>query len=123
MKEVYSVKEAINKIEHFCAYQERCHEEVVQKLRSMKMDSEEIDSIMVHLIGDNFLNEERFACSLARGKHRIKHWRKIRIVNELKSKKTIQNALKDSSDIILKTTLIDRFSTNSLSTMQYNFNY
>jgi regulatory protein len=93
MKEVYSVKEAIHKIEHYCAYQERCHEEVVQKLRSMKMDSEEIDSIMVHLISDNFLNEERFACSFARGKHRIKHWGKIRIVNELKSKKITQTLI------------------------------
>ena len=93
MKEVYSVKEAINKIEHFCAYQERCHEEVVQKLRSMKMDSEEIDPIMVHLIGDNFLNEERFACSFARGKHRIKHWGKIRITNELKFKKISQTLI------------------------------
>jgi regulatory protein len=84
MKEVYSIKEAINKIEHYCAYQERCHEEVVSKLRSMKLDSEEIDEIIAHLIGSNFLNESRFACSFARGKHRIKHWGKIRIVNELK---------------------------------------
>ncbi|MFV7233949.1 regulatory protein RecX [Flavobacterium sp. ZB4R12] len=101
MNPVFSIKEAINKIEHFCAYQERCHEEVVQKLRSMKMDSEEIDSIMVHLISDNFLNEERFACSFARGKHRIKHWGKIRIINELKSKKITQtlinSALKEIS--------------------------
>ncbi|MFV5687212.1 regulatory protein RecX [Flavobacterium sp. ZT3R25] len=93
MNDVFSIKEAIHKIEHFCAYQERCHEEVVQKLRSMKMDSEEIDTIMVHLISDNFLNEERFACSFARGKHRIKHWGKIRIVNELKSKKITQTLI------------------------------
>lgn len=84
MKDVFSIKEAIHKIEHYCAYQERCHEEVVQKLRSMKMDSEEIDHIIAHLINDNFLNEERFACSFARGKHRMKHWGKIRITNELK---------------------------------------
>ncbi|MFL9830253.1 RecX family transcriptional regulator [Flavobacterium sp. ST-87] len=84
MKEVFSLKEAIQKIEHYCAYQDRCHEEVVQKLRNMKMDSEEIDQIITHLINDNFLNEERFACSFARGKHRIKHWGKIRITNELK---------------------------------------
>lgn len=84
MKEIFSIKEAIQKIEHYCAYQERCHEEVEQKLRSMKMDSDEIDRIITHLINDNFLNEERFACSFARGKHRIKHWGKIRITNELK---------------------------------------
>jgi regulatory protein len=52
----------------------------------MKMDSEEIDEIIAHLIG-SILNEERFACSFARGKHRIKQWGKIRITNELKFKK------------------------------------
>lgn len=87
MKEVYSIKEAINKIEHYCAYQERCHEEVVSKLRTMKLDSSEIDEIIIQLISSNFLNESRFACSFARGKHRIKHWGKIRIVNELKFRK------------------------------------
>lgn len=84
MKAVYTIKEALHKIEHYCAYQERCHEEVEQKLRSMKMDLDEIDQIIAHLINDNFLNEERFSCSFARGKHRIKHWGKIRITNELK---------------------------------------
>ena len=90
MNPVFSVKEAIHKIEHYCAYQERCHEEVVQKLWRMKMDSDEIDTILVHLIKDNFLNESRFACSFARGKHRIKFWGKIRIVNELKFRKITQ---------------------------------
>jgi regulatory protein len=93
MKDVFSIKEAIQKIEHFCAYQERCHEEVVEKLRSMKMYPEEIDQIMVHLLSENFLNEERFACSFARGKHRIKHWGKIRITNELKMRKINQTLI------------------------------
>jgi regulatory protein len=44
MKEVYSIKDARNKIEHYCAYQERCHTEVEQ--RTMKMDSEEIDELL-----------------------------------------------------------------------------
>jgi regulatory protein len=93
MKEVYSIKEAKLKIEHFCAYQERCHEEVVSKLWSMKLDSNEIDEVIVHLIEHNFLNEARFACSFARGKHRIKHWGKIRITNELKMRKIGQNLI------------------------------
>lgn len=80
----FSVEQVIQKIEHYCAYQDRCHEEVTQKLRSLKMNSEEINRIIAHLIHDNFLNEERFAKSFARGKHRIKHWGKIRITNELK---------------------------------------
>jgi regulatory protein len=84
MNPIYSIKDARNKIEHYCAYQERCHNEVEQKLKTMKMDSEEISFIITHLINDNFLNESRFACSFARGKHRIKHWGKVRIVNELK---------------------------------------
>ena len=99
MKDVFSIKAAIQKIENFCAYQERCHEEVVSKLRTMKMNADEIDQIMVHLIAENFLNEERFACSFARGKHRIKHWGKIRITNELKfrniSQTLINTALKE----------------------------
>ena len=101
MKPISSIKEAIQKIEYFCSYQERCHEDVVSKLRSMNMDSDEIDKIMVYLITSNFLNEERFACGFARGKHRIKHWGKIRIVSELKFKKIsktlINIALKEIS--------------------------
>jgi regulatory protein len=79
-----TIKEALQKLEHFCAYQERCHDEVVTKLYALKMSPEEIDIIIVKLIEDNFLNETRFACSFARGKHRIKNWGKIRIINELK---------------------------------------
>jgi regulatory protein len=93
MKDVFSLKEAIQKIEYFCSYQERCHDEVVAKLRTMKMDSDEIDQIMAHLIAENFLSEERFACSFARGKHRIKHWGKIRIVNELKFRNISQTII------------------------------
>jgi regulatory protein len=71
MKEVYSIKDA-RKIEHYCVYQERCHTEVEQKLRTMKMDSEEIDEIIAHLINDT-LTKSAFR-SFARGKHRIKQW-------------------------------------------------
>jgi len=99
MKTPNSILEAKQKIEYYCAYQERCHNEVIQKLREMALSANEIDEVVVHLIQHNFLNEERFACSFARGKHRIKHWGKIRIVNELKfrniSQYNITTALKE----------------------------
>ena len=96
-----TISEAKQKLEHYCAYQERCHDEVVSKLRSLRMTAPEIDEIVVYLIDRNFLNEERFAQAFARGKHRIKHWGKVRIVNELKlrhiSQYNIKTALKEIS--------------------------
>ena len=80
----YSLDEAQKKIEHYCSYQERCHQEVVQKLRQMKMIPQAIDVIIGKLIQENYLNETRFAQSFARGKFRIKKWGKDRIVRELK---------------------------------------
>ena len=111
MKDLISIKEAIQKIEHYCAYQERCHEEVSAKLRSMKMDSDEIDQIMVDLISSNFLNETRFACSFARGKHRMKHWGKIRIVNELKSRNISQTNITTALKEITPEEYIETFAT------------
>jgi regulatory protein len=94
-----TVTEATKKIEQYCAYQERCHQEVVQKLKGYGMIPQAIDHIVGHLINQNYLNEERFAKSFARGKFRMKKWGKKRIVNELKlrniSRFNIHSALKE----------------------------
>ena len=95
----FTFDEILRKAESYCAYQERCHTEVIQKLKTFSSSETVIDNAVVHLIEHNFLNEERFACSYARGKHRIKHWGRIRIVRELKarsiSKYNIDKALKE----------------------------
>lgn len=95
----YTIQEATKKIEHYCAYQDRCHKEVNAKLKEMGMIPIAIDTIIGQLIEDRFLNEERFAKSFARGKFKIKKWGKYRIVNELKqrdiSKYNITSALKE----------------------------
>ena len=81
-----SAEEIVQKLEYYCSYQERCHVEVQEKLRQFTLTENEKNQIIVHLIEHNFLNEERFARSFARGKHRIKLWGKNRIVNELKQR-------------------------------------
>ncbi|MGD1944782.1 MAG: regulatory protein RecX [Croceivirga sp.] len=97
-----TVTEAIKKIEYFCAYQERCHKEVVEKLKSYGMFNQAIDHIVGHLIKENYLNEERFSKSFARGKFRTKQWGKNRIVNGLRFRGittfNIQLALKEISE-------------------------
>ena len=73
-------------MERFCAYRERCHQEVVSKLKDMRMIPEAIDSVVVHLIASGFLNEERFSREFVRGKFRQKGWGKNRIRQELKAR-------------------------------------
>lgn len=90
----YTVQEATKKLERYCMYQERCHFEVVQKLKGMRMIPQAIDHIVTHLITENFLNEERFARSFARGKFTIKKWGKKRIVGELKQRHISQYNIK-----------------------------
>lgn len=80
----HTLPEATKILENYCAYQERCHQEVVQKLKQMRMIPLAIDEIVGHLIQENYLNEERFAKSYARGKFNIKKWGRERIVRELK---------------------------------------
>lgn len=85
-KKTYTLQEAIKKLEHYCAYQERCHQEVRKKLQTMHMIPEAIDVVIVHLLEQNFLNEERFAKAFVRGKFNIKHWGFNRLIYELKLK-------------------------------------
>jgi len=80
----YTLTEATSKLMKYCAYQERCHKEVEDKLREMLMIPEARQEIIHQLLKGDFLNEERFSRSFARGKFSIKKWGKIRIKRELK---------------------------------------
>lgn len=73
-------------IQRYCAYQERCHQEVRYKLVSMKIYGQELENYMTELIKLDYLNEERFARSYARGKYRMKKWGWQKIIRELKKR-------------------------------------
>lgn len=101
-QKTYTVDEAKARLEGYCAYQERCHKEIHQKLWDMKMIPEAQELIILHLLKHNFLNESRFAQAFARGKFNHKKWGKIRIIRELKfrdiSKYNIDLGLKEIAD-------------------------
>jgi len=101
-KKVFTVDEIKRKIEHYCAYQDRCHKEVENKIKEYNLIPEAREIILLSLMKDNFLNEERFSKSFARGKFRIKKWGKNRIVKELKfrniSAYNIKTALKEINE-------------------------
>ena len=111
----YTIAEAQLKLENYCTYQDRCHWEVRQKLKNMRMIPQACDQIMIHLMQEDYLNEERFARSFARGKFKVKKWGKLRITKELKargiSKPNIDCALTEINEVdYLETfeTLVDK---------------
>jgi regulatory protein len=99
----------------WCAYQERCQQEVRDKLYEWGLWPEAVENIIAELITQNFLNEERFAQAYAGGKFRIKKWGRVKIKLELKKRKIseycIRKAMKeiDADDYIatLKKMLAD----------------
>ena len=100
--EVIPLIEIQKKLEHYCAYQERCHQEVSQKLKQLGVSGTPMNIIVTHLIEQNYLNETRFAEQFVRGKFNIKKWGKTRLVRELKQRHisdwNIKNAMKEISD-------------------------
>ena len=94
----FTVSEIKDKLAKYCAYQDRCHWEVENKLREFHLIPEAKDEIIIYLIQHNFLNEERFAKSFARGKFNQKSWGRIKIKSELKKRQIPQKLI----DVALK---------------------
>ena len=98
MQKKYLTKEqAIQKLKHYCSYQERSHSEVQQKLWDLGVRKAEHDEIIASLIEDDYLNEERFARQFAGGKFRMKEWGRKKIYYGLKEK--------GISDYLIKTAM------------------
>jgi regulatory protein len=112
---------AFRKIKHYCAYQERAHAEVKQKLYGFGLYKNELELLISQLIEENYLNEERFAIAFAGGKFRIKHWGKTKIKYELSQKQVsaycIKKALASISlDDYEKT--LSKLATEKLKTLK-----
>lgn len=83
-KKNYDKKSAFLKAQQYCAYQERSQQEVRNKLYDWGLHKDDVENVIVDLISENFLNEERFAIAFAGGKFRIKKWGKVKIRIELR---------------------------------------
>lgn len=104
---------ALQKMRDWCAYQERCHSEVEEKLYNLGMRGEHVGEILSQLISEGFLDEERFAKAYARGKFRIKKWGKLKIKQGLKQKRvseySIKKGLKEIDEQEYENALINLF--------------
>lgn len=86
--------QAMQQAKAHCAYQERCHKEVKEKLYSFGLFTNDVDRIISQLIEEDYLNEQRFAASYARGKFRMKQWGRSKIRYELKQRGVTEYCIK-----------------------------
>jgi regulatory protein len=116
-KKILTVEQALQKLRHYCGYQERCHSEVEGKLYSLGVRKNEHDAITATLIEEGYLNEERFAIAFAGGKFRMKQWGRIKITDALKQKQvsdySIRKALEQIKEedyrVVLKTLAEEKY--------------
>lgn len=85
-KKLFTFDEIKQKLINYCVYQDRCHAEVEQKMREFVLIPEAKEEIILYLLKENYLNEERFTRSYIRGKFYIKNWGKTKIKIHLKQK-------------------------------------
>jgi regulatory protein len=77
----------LQKLQSYCAYQERCLQEITAKFYELGVDDTDLqEKVIDSLIENSFLNELRFAIAFAGGKFRVKQWGKIRIYQELRNR-------------------------------------
>lgn len=102
-KKYLTKEQALQKLKHYCGYQERCHSEIKEKLYSLGVWKKDHDEILAALIEENYLNEERFAIAFAGGKFRVKQWGRVKIKYELKQRQVseycIKKALKEINEV------------------------
>ena len=105
-KQYFTKEQALQKAKQYCAYQERCHSEVKDKLYSFGLYKKEVEELLSQLIEENYLNEERFAIQFAGGRFRIKHWGRVKIKYELKQKQVSEYCIKKALAAIDQTDYI-----------------
>lgn len=93
-KPLLNKEQALQKLKYYCAYQERCHQEVREKLYSLGLHKNEVDEMLSQLIEEDYLNEERFAIQYAGGKFRMKQWGRVKIKHALKQKQVSEYCIK-----------------------------
>ena len=100
----WSAAELKSKMEAYCAASEHCETEARMRLRQWGCDAQTEDSIIDHLLAENYISDERYAKAFVHDKLLYQGWGRVKIEYMLRGKKVaydiIQNALKtiDESD-------------------------
>lgn len=93
-------KEKLNILARYCAYQERCKADVLQKMFDIGVIPDERELLLQKLIEEDFVNDLRYAKTFVRGKFKINHWGKQKIKATLYQKGIAGETVKTALDEI-----------------------
>ena len=79
-------EQLLARIMKYCAYQERCVQEVEKKLNDLGCEESLQEELIEYLKEEKFLDEERFVKFYTSGKFRYNQWGKIKIRLGLRAK-------------------------------------
>ena len=100
------LSDILDQMRRYCVTQDRCHSEVRTKLLKKHVYGDDLEEILSQLVSEDFLNEERFARSYARGKFRMNKWGKFKIRMMLKQKQVsdycIRKGLEDTEIAVVE---------------------
>ena len=123
-KRVYNITSAIKRLKNYCAIQDRCQWDILQKMNEWGLQENTKEHILEILITEKYIDEERFAISFSRGKFKIKHWGKNKIKHELKQKKIsavcINTGINEINDFEYKRTLEKLLKQKEIRTKEKN---
>ncbi len=94
------LKDILDKARKFCAYQERCHADLMKKSKEWGLNHQETQSLISAMIEEGFLNEMRFTELFCRGKFKYKKWGKLKIIRELESRQISNYCIQKAMQIL-----------------------
>jgi regulatory protein len=115
-------EQALEKLKHYCGYQQRCHAEVRSKLYELGVRKADHDELIANLIEEDYLNEERFAIAFARGKFKMKQWGRVKIKYELKQKQVSEYCIRKALQQIDETEyleVLEKLATEKYASLKH----
>lgn len=91
-----SFQKALQQLERFCAYQERCSHDVLIKLQGYNLPPPLPEKIIESLTSNHFLDDQRFAHAFTRGKFQKNRWGRIKIRFELTARGIPSNLINEA---------------------------
>ncbi len=83
-------------LERFCARRERAPSDVLRRIHSFGLSSDESQALWAHLVRERYVDEQRFARAFSTDKLRLERWGRLRIRQALRQRGISESAIEQA---------------------------